>query len=92
MCCVSRDGRDRDRDRGRDRDGGRQRSPSGRGRLPAEPDEAPIDPEKEAQLLAAMQQDSSDEEVLHSHTIAENPSTLSTWVPSCKSSAKLLAS
>jgi len=66
-----RDGRDRsreyDRDRGRDRgrDGDRDRDRDReRGRRSDRADEeAPIDPEKEAQLLAALEQDSSDEEV-----------------------------
>ena len=62
-----RDGRDRGRDydRDRDRDGGRDRGRDRRergGRLPERDEEPPIDPEKEAQLLAALEQDSSDEE------------------------------
>ena len=68
MC--RRDGRDRgreyDRDRGRDRgrDGDRDRDcDRERGRRSERDEEAPIDPEKEAQLLAALEQDSSDEEV-----------------------------
>ena len=68
--CGGRDGRDRgrdyDRDRGRDhrdRDGGRDRDRDRGGRRSERDEEAPIDPEKEAQLLAALEQDSSDEEV-----------------------------
>ena len=66
----NRDGRDRgreiDRDRGRDwdRDDRRDRDRDRGGRrTERDEEEAPIDPEKEAQLLAALEQDSSDEEV-----------------------------
>ncbi len=74
-----RDGRDRgreyDRDRGRDRgrDGDRHRDRDReRGRRSDRDEEAPIDPEKEAQLLAALEQDSSDEEVRKLRVVGPN--------------------
>ena len=75
---TDRDGRDRgreyDRDRNdRDRDDRRDRDRGGR-RTERDEEEAPIDPEKEAQLLAALEQDSSDEEVRPICWVLQTPS------------------